>query len=326
MLYVYPKLSEIDLGFTRIGGLGLGNMLFAYARALLCTRDYDAEMIWPTWNSIPIGQIMRGDKNKRYYNDLFENRRGAVTGFKKCILRCFGRKVSEEEFCRKAVGMEAGEVNGEKNVASKGKVIEFTGMEGEFRPLMGGGNSRFIAEHLKSILQDRNRKALEFEPGNGICIHVRLGDFTRGGTKQSLKDGTPNMSIPIAWYAGLIKQIREAVTEEFPVYVFSDGSREELKALLELPGVERKSFETAIGDILAMSKAKLFIASGSTFSRWVRYLGQMNSINYPGQMKQELLEDDSDCFEIEAEEVPEEYLKRIQGLLQSHESGRKKEE
>lgn len=287
MKYVYPKLSDKDFYIIRIGGLGLGNMLFTYAKAVLYARDHGARLIWPTWVSIPVGQILRRESNKRFYHDLFQNRIGAVSGFQKLRL-LWTRK---------------------KDIA----VME--GMEGEFEPIAGKENSEYLYRHFQTILQERNRKAMEFEPGNGICMHIRLGDFTRG-TEADLKAGNPNTSIPIEWYIDVIQQIRDAVSETLPVYIFSDGSREELQDILALPGVQQVTFGTAIGDILAMSKARLFVASGSTFSRWVRYLGRMNTITYPGQLKQHLLEENEPAFEIEAEQIPEEYLDRLKKQLQ----------
>ena len=286
MKYVYPKLSDKDFYLLRIGGLGLGNMLFTYAKAVLYARDHDIKMIWPTWVSIPVGQILRRESNKRFYHDLFQNRIGAVSGIQKLWLLWTRKK----------------------------DIVVMEGMEGEFEPLAGKENSRYLYQHFQTILQERNKKALEFEPGNGICMHIRLGDFIRG-TEADLKAGNPNTSIPIKWYIHVIGQIRAAVSEKLPVYIFSDGSREELQEILALPYVQQITFGTAIGDILAMSKAKLFVASGSTFSGWVRYLGRMNTITYPGQLKQYLLEDDEPAFELEAEEIPEIYLDRIRQAL-----------
>ena len=287
MKYVYPKLSDKDFYIIRIGGLGLGNMLFTYAKAVLYARGHGARLIWPTWVSIPVGQILRRESNKRFYHDLFQNRIGAVSGFQKLRLLWTRKK----------------------------DIVVMEGMEGEFEPIAGKENSEYLYRHFQTILQERNRKAMEFEPGNGICMHIRLGDFTRG-TEADLKAGNPNISIPIEWYINVIQQIRDAVSETLPVYIFSDGSREELQDILALPGVQQVTFGTAIGDILAMSKARLFVASGSTFSRWVRYLGRMNTITYPGQLKQYLLEEDEPAFEIEAEQIQEEYLDRLKKQLQ----------
>lgn len=299
MKYVYPKLSDIDLGITRIGGLGLGNMLFTYARALLYAREHDAAVIRPTWNSIPVGQILRGDKNKRFYHDLFVNETGEIAGVKKAWLLLRGKKVPEERL-----------KSDQTDRLEDGEIAVFSGMEGEFEPLMGKGNSRFLYQHFQAILQENNRKALMFEPGNGVCVHVRLGDFTKG-SQQDLKAGLPNRSIPISWYVSIVEQLQRVLPGGTKVYIFSDGTDEELSELLRLPNVQRITFGTAIADIMAMTKAKIFVASGSTFSRWVRFLGQMTTIAYPGQLKQHLLEEGTDSFEIEAEVIPEEFLKRI---------------
>lgn len=302
MIYVYPKLSDIDLGVIRVGGLGLGNMLFTYARALLYAREYGAKLIWPTWKSIPVGQILRRENNKRFYHDLFINTQGGIEGFQKAWLLLTEKKVLESDLKNTYAG--------QKKQALEGKVILFSGMEGEFAPLMGKGNSGFLLRHFQSILQDKNRGALLFEPEDGICMHVRLGDFTRG-TPQNLQAGLPNMSIPISWYVSIVKQLREGLQENMPVYIFSDGTDEELAQLLALPNTERKTFGTAIADIMAMTKARIFVASGSTFSRWVRFLGQMTTIAYPGQLKQHLLEEGANGFEIEAEWIPTEYMERL---------------
>ncbi len=299
----------MDLNITRIGGLGLGNMLFTYARAVLYARDHEATLIWPTWNSIPVGQILRREPQKRYYNDLFETPHGmigdlpVVTGWKKWWLRARLPKMREEILdLRKA---DADSLIHEEERIDLNKIIVFRGMEGEFQPILGKENSRYLFQHLESILQKQNQAALEFQPDDAIVMHVRLGDFKRGATIESLQQGAVNTSIPMTWYVNIVKEIRKASVDNRKVYVFSDGTDEELKSLLDLPNVERKTYGTAIADITAMSRAKLFIASGSTFSRWVRYLGRMNTITYPGQLGQKLLDGDGATFEIEVErELP----------------------
>lgn len=348
MDYVYPKLSAIDLNITRIGGLGLGNMLFPYARAVLYAGEHHLPLIWPTWNSVPAGQILRREKNKRFYHDLFtpvhmsgpgaDRETGGlcvISGWEKICLRMAGRTVSEEE-ARKRDRQDPDfynrDMQTQRQTGKRPEIIEFSGMEGEFTPLLGRDKGQYLYEHLKNILQDRNKKALEFHPGRAVCMHVRLGDFTRaggstaGGTatdgsmadenenqawEEALRSGQPNLSIPVEWYAGLVRQIRSKLGYEIPVYLFSDGTEEELKPLLQLPGVERKTFGTAIADIMAMAQAELFIASGSTFSRWVRYLGRMNTIAYPGQLGQKLLDAGDHAFETEAVQLPDEILGEI---------------
>lgn len=69
MYYIYPKLSEKDCMLFRLGGAGLGNILFTYARAVIYVQKHEnAEMIWPTWFSFKLGPILRHESDKRFYN------------------------------------------------------------------------------------------------------------------------------------------------------------------------------------------------------------------------------------------------------------------
>ncbi len=301
----------MDLNFTRIGGLGLGNMMFPYARAVLYARDHGAALIWPTWNSIPVGQILRREDHLRFYHDLFACPQSEIDG----------------------IPVIGGAQKLWLRMAHQKDIIYFRGMKGEFQPLGSKENSQYLYRHFQKILQEKNRPALSFDPRDGIVMHVRLGDFKRveqvilehtsnqgmyfgegvvSESVETLKAGASNTSIPISWYVMIVRQIREVVGEERKVYVFSDGTQEELEPILQLGNVERRTYGTAIADIMAMSKAKLFIASGSTFSRWVRFFGRMNTITFPGQLGQQLLEQDEPHFEVEIENViSEEIIREI---------------
>src|SRR5208337_4075978 len=48
-VYVYPQLHGVDLVFLRIGGVGLGNLLFPFARAVIFAKRYGFRLIAPTW-------------------------------------------------------------------------------------------------------------------------------------------------------------------------------------------------------------------------------------------------------------------------------------
>jgi hypothetical protein len=71
--------------------------------------------------------------------------------------------------------------------------------------------------------------------------------------------------------------------------VFSDGTDEELAALLALPAVQRRDYGSGLGDMLGLSRSKLLIASGSTFSMWGSYLGQVPTIWHPRKLLQHVL-------------------------------------
>ena len=286
MKYVYPKLSEHDLGFIRLGGAGLGNILFAYARAEVYARDTGCSVIWPTWASLKLGPYLRREKDKRFYGDLFQNREGAVDGLYKLYLLLTSRKVKEKDRDSAAEG------------GAKNTVIEFTGFDGCFEEILY--DYAYIRERIILNLRDKNRRALEKNWGAAVGIHVRLGDFTRA-SEEEVRQGRHDSSLPIEWYVKILQQIREYAGFEVPAYVFSDGEDAELAPLCDLEQVERVTFGTSIGDILALSRFPLLIASGSSFSMWARYLGRNSCICYQNQRKQQILTKEEDAFEYETD-------------------------
>lgn len=284
MNYVYPKLSEKDLGFVRLGGAGLGNILFTYARALVFARNHGCQLIWPTWFSVKLGPILRRELDKRFYNDLFDNRSGGAGGLWKLWLLAVKKHVPESE--RMQVKKQ------------DGLVVEFEGMEGCFDDIRY--DSVFLYENLKRNLKPRNRDALAFDFRDSVGVHIRLGDFSRV-SETEVRAGRHDSALPIQWYVDMICQIRALAGREIRVWVFSDGTEEELRPVLNLPRVQRLTFGTSIADIMALSRVPLLIASGSSFSMWARYLGRMSCICHTGQIKQNILTGLDSSFEYETD-------------------------
>ena len=77
--------------------------------------------------------------------------------------------------------------------------------------------------------------------------------------------------------------------QTIPIYIFSDGSYNDIEEILKLDNCEKIFYGSAISDMLAMSRCKLLIASGSTFSMWSSFIGQVSTVWFPGQMRQKLL-------------------------------------
>ena len=300
MNYVYPKLSEHDLGFVRIGGAGLGNILFAWARAAVFARDQGLTMLWPTWPSIKFGPWLRRERDKRFYGDLFENCGDAVGGVKKMYRLLTCHRIPEEAKER---------VKTEDNA-----IVEFTGFDGCFEEILYEYD--FVRKLIVRNLKLKNKKALETDGTGMAAFHVRLGDFGRV-PEAEVRAGRHDSALPIDWYVGQLHEIRRYAGWEVPVRVFSDGTDEELAPLLALSAVERMTFGTSIGDILALSRFPLLVASGSSFSMWARYLGRANCICYLNQRKQRILTPEEDRFEIETDgPIPPEIGEKIHQLYE----------
>ena len=299
MYYSYAKLSKYDLGVLRLRGTGLGNLLLPWARFVVATRNYGLTPISPTWVQVKVGTLLRNEADKRFYNGMFRTPRGQISGWKKLHLLSTLPRISEVEF-----------LSGEKG-GSRKKLVVFQGSKGWFSPLLK--DHEFVKDELLKITLDRHKRALAHNFGASISVHVRLGDFSAPPTSEVIKEGGVNYRIPISWYVRVVNQVRSRLGSELPVYVFSDGTDQELSELLALGSSQRLAFGSSIADLLALSRSHLLIASGSTFSMWASYLGRMAVIWHSGQLRQRLYYEKAEA-EIECGvrgEVPDSFFRQI---------------
>lgn len=282
MKYVYPKFSNFDCGFFRIGGCGLGNMLFIYSRALVLAKENDATLIYPTWPTFKLGPILRREKDKRFYFGLFSNKSQRPSKLKKIKLLYLNRKVTPEQL----------------QSAPDNSVVIYDNFKMKFDELIKYRD--FIYDDIIKNLHDRNRDVLGSDLKSTVAVHIRLGDF-KPFNEEDIKNGKNNIQINVSWYSKVINQINEATNFKYNFLVFSDGEEEELKEVLNVPNVTLSKKRNIIEDILLMSKSEFLIASGSSTSLWARFLGELSSLTFTNQLKEKGLSK-PDGFEIEAGE------------------------
>jgi hypothetical protein len=259
-MYVYPKLSQYDLGAFRLFGPGLANLLFPWARAIVIADRSRRRLIWPAWPQIKIGPILRLEKDSRNYGHLFQPSADYVTGWKKAWSLCSLPRIPEAD--------ESGD--------RRKNVLEVTGMQHWFQPLHG--HQSLVRKNLLQIIRPDVFPASR--PPADIALHVRRGDFA------SPKDGSThyfNMRIPDEWYIEAVRAAQEAYGGRSTVHVYSDASREDLGPLLKAIDGEVFSSGTAIGDLIELSRARVLIGSRSTFSMWAAFLGEGLSVWFPGK-------------------------------------------
>ena len=139
MLYAYPRFSKFDLGFVRLLGPGLGNLLFPWARCVIeCRRRHHLIPLAPTWPQIKIGPWLRREPDKRTYAGLFAPRSGEVSGLRKTRLLISAERVPESALTHMA-GV----------TRRRPTIVEFAGMDGLFAPLLG--EHEFVLEQLRSM-------------------------------------------------------------------------------------------------------------------------------------------------------------------------------
>lgn len=272
MVFCYPKLSERDALFFRLGGPGLGNLLFPWARAKLLARQHGYRFVAPTWPQLKLGPLLRGEFDSRSYFSVFKAGPEDLSGLHRLWVLLTRKRVPEN------ASMQAG----------AGDVVVTSGLGGLFEELLE--HPVFLRDELMAMLARNRMPQLMRSCGSAeaIAVHVRYGDFSAVNTQVS-KDGGANRRQPIEWYVSAVAAVRRYLGENVQVNVFSDARDEELSLLTALPGVRRVQGNNAIEDILLISSHRMLVASGSTFSMWASFLGQIPTLWFPGQMKFRLL-------------------------------------
>jgi len=292
--YLFTRLSRWDFGAFRLLGPGLGNLLFPWARMVVAAREQELRMLWPTWTQIKLGPVLRREPDRRFYTGLFRNNGGYIDGPEKLWIRTSARYIKESAWHHSA-----------EELSNREKILVcFSGMEGLFGPILQ--HRGIVHEELMRMTRLEHLVGLSHDFSQSITVHVRMGDFLPFDD-ACMRSGAFNVRLPIEWITETIRRLRDRLGGEYPVWVFSDGSDEDLRNLLTLSNVKRLHFGSALADMLAMSQSRVLIVS-STFSMWSAYLGAVPSIYYPGQLRQRLIHD-RENWEIERE--PGEEISRV---------------
>jgi len=173
-----------------------------------------------------------------------------------------------------------------------------------------------IRDNLLSISRKRHLACMGHDFSTAINIHIRMGDFSQPDC-AALAKGKTNMRLPLQWYAHVVSHIQNALGDRVVFNVFSDGRDSELAELLKMKNVRRMRWGSSLADMWALSRAKLIIASGSTFSNWARFLGGCDCIAYPNQIMERGLAEGGQAFEYEVgveEALPERVSRRLAAL------------
>lgn len=281
MLYVFASFSKGEHFGLRLGGSGLGNLLFPWSRAVVFSKKHNIKRINSTWKTVKLGPILRGELDKRFYSDLFKEHE--IGGLRKFFLLQLAKKIPEEN---------ADEALNDHS--SMPKIIIFKGLENSFHPILK--DHSIVKEELYKIILPQHKDAVKNFDNRGINVHIRMGDFTIPPNEDYLRKGKWNYRLPLRWYINVIENIRINAGKVIPVNIFSDGTDDDLADLLKLPLVKRQFLGSAISDMLALSRSQLLITSASTFSMWASYLGRPTVIWYPGVHRIKLYKE-SESFE-----------------------------
>lgn len=248
-MYHLPVLSRPDFGLIRMPGPGLGNLLFPIARALIGQQELGGTFVMPTLRQIKVGPILRRERDKRTYGDVFRHRDWRE--MRHWLNAHLARKVDEDSplpfgrltRCYKGLGRQFHDLSGHSAMVR-----------------------RFLEQHSQMpVSSDR------FD----VAIHVRLGDFTAPVADAAHQ----NARIPLAWYSDAVALALETLGRKHVRGVlFTDEDPRRVIEELRLTGFLPEPRGNALTSILALGRTDILIGSRSSFSLWGRYLGAKAAI------------------------------------------------
>lgn len=220
--------------------------MLVWARAYVYAHAHGHKLIWPEWSQIHIGSWLRWERDKRLYGNLFKRPHEIEPrGILNKNLQVFNEgQLDQFEDCK------------------GNAVLRFEGIDAGFQPLVGDQMLlwRALCRMARGDLQALRDSAKEYV---GFC--VRLGDFKNAG-----------WSTPVSWFVARLRELRLQQPDQ-KVWVFSDGSNEELQPLFDDHLVTRApSWKDPLESIAQMSGTRAMIATGgSSFYRWGAFLGNV---------------------------------------------------
>jgi hypothetical protein len=260
-MYGFASPCGLETGLMRFGGVGLGNLLFSWARCSVFCKASGATQLYTTWPQFKPGSWIRWESDKRHYRGLFRPLPDELHGAAKLRLLYTLPRVSENEWDAKTKEPQ--------------QVVVHRGLRNYFLDIPAH-EYIWLKERFFSALRDR--QVFEGKTKPHIGVHIRMGDKPAYGSQTG---STTNMQLPISWYAHVIQSISAELNWTGEIGVCSDASEDQLRPVLQLRNVRLVRGRTAIEDLMYLAKSSLLVGSFSTFSQWAAYLSGRASIWHP---------------------------------------------
>lgn len=260
-------------------GSGLGNRLFHWCDAKIYSYKNNTRFVSPRWCRLSLGKHLRQWKEGRLLNEPLIEYAYAFRRLPTDI--SYKRGLLEYLFSPKLRLSRSPDLI-TKTHPPRG-IILFDKSEYRFNGY-GSYRHRLKKELIESIQPTLLKRVLDTkEPYIGI--HARLGDgftepepgidgFTRTGWLQQT---------PVQWFKETLQLVRKITGVNYKAYVFSDGTKDQLKPLLDETNTFLSPHKNAVIDLLSLSRSWVILGSGSSsFSAFATFLGSSHAFTAPG--------------------------------------------
>lgn len=263
--------------FIQIPKAGLGNKMIVFFLGYCLGKKLNTSVVYTGWVHFS-KHIFKNQKSKRLYTGLFQNTKGwhfqPWFNFKK--KRYKPRPILRDEYeayFTQTVVLPKN--NPHLLINTYPNHLELFTYLLPFKTEI----KAYILERL--IKKEVLYHALEAKVYD-ITVHIRLGDFKEVNSFQEFMD-TASARTPLDYFYVVLDELKALCGDKFTIGIFTDGSENELGALLEkYDNIELAVSQNEISDIIRMSKSQLIITSSdSTFGLWACFLSDAHVIVSP---------------------------------------------
>jgi hypothetical protein len=251
-------------------GAGLGNELFAWAKAFLAAQALGARVMPPAWGLNP----------RQYHRDFGT---GRTDWMRQAAIRALLPTVHFDEAAYHATGKVAYQEAVTAFAATQGLaersrfVFVASGMWGGFQAIEQA-RTFVLAELLKARDAVANVHAVLGRVRSGrslVAVHIRRGDFARIGPTDDYR-GCFNAALPLEWYMETCASLRRACGDRIDFLLVSDAAPEDLQPFIDAfrPLTTFHQQRTACSDLLLLAFADALVCSVSSYSMWGAFLSR----------------------------------------------------
>ena len=248
---------------------GLGNKLLVWARAYVFAQQQELPLYLSPWEQLKIGHIIRRERDPRFYTHYFKH------GHRVAFFYYYWRS----HYADRTINPELHKVSHEAGGTGRVYVFQWRVDEDFFYELKPYRN--LIQHGLWEMTLPYHKQIVSNSPTPCIGMHIRRGDFAE--LKKYQDFNTAHLArTPLSYFEEMIHRLRSVTQYPTPVSLFSDARPEELDILLRLPNVQYVATNSAIADMLLLSKSKVIVLSAdSTFGLFAAFLSDAAVILHP---------------------------------------------
>jgi hypothetical protein len=241
---------------------GLGHSLQSYSRAFVYYASGAAEFVHPNWFRLRIGPYLRRELDKRNYHLIIQTPGGWGLPPWHAARRLFSRVVDESSF----------------DPAGSGQyLVVRDDRKHDFR-ILEPYRDRFV-DALHSISRMKADRSPIGTPTIGI-FH-RSGDM-RGRKPDSSEERVLRTHgygyIPVGYAAEALARLRRIAGWQVPAVLSTDAMPDEVAPIMSQGRVQLARTDSALVNMLEMSRHAVLVIGTSSYGRWSWFLGNAFAI------------------------------------------------